>query len=286
MNRRKIIGLALTVCSLAACAQKKKIYESPEGYNLNHPVRFAMPEDLHEISGIAFYQGNPDTLYAEQDEEGKVYFLRPGAKKARHVRFGDQGDYEDIAFCGGYLIMLRSDGVLFDFPFQELREGEITGVRKWKDLLPKGEYESLYADPETRQLVLLSKNSRHDNKTGKVSGFVLQLHPDGSISLVRGFEVDPGPLARLSGMQGTRFKPSALARDPHTGTWYLLSSVNKLLVLTDSLWKIKQVYPLDPSLFIQPEGIAFDNERNLYISNEGDKITPGTVLKFAFLGSQ
>jgi uncharacterized protein YjiK len=45
---------------------------------------------------------------------------------------------------------------------------------------------------------------------------------------------------------------------------------------------VKEVYPLNPALFRQPEGIAFDNENNLYISNEGDDISKGNVLKFVF----
>jgi uncharacterized protein YjiK len=54
------------------------------------------------------------------------------------------------------------------------------------------------------------------------------------------------------------------------------------LVVTDANWKIKAVHPINPSLFVQPEGIAFDNKNNLYISNEGDKVTPGTVFKFNY----
>ncbi len=64
------------------------------------------------------------------------------------------------------------------------------------------------------------------------------------------------------------FHPSALAQNPLTREWFVLSSVNKLLVITDENWKVKSVYPLDPSVFNQPEGIAFDQQQNLYISNE------------------
>ncbi len=42
-----------------------------------------------------------------------------------------------------------------------------------------------------------------------------------------------------------------------------------MLVVTDTAWNIKQVYTLDPALFNQPEGITFDIDNNLYISNEG-----------------
>ena len=78
------------------------------------------------------------------------------------------------------------------------------------------------------------------------------------------------------------FRPSALAKNPGTGEWYILSSVNKALVIADAAWHVKSVYPLQSSLFVQPEGIAFDNQNNLYISNEGDELHQGTILKFNF----
>ncbi|MEI9955485.1 MAG: SdiA-regulated domain-containing protein [Ferruginibacter sp.] len=65
-----------------------------------------------------------------------------------------------------------------------------------------------------------------------------------------------------------------------TNEWYILSSVNKLLVITDNNWKVQKTYPLDASLFNQPEGIAFDKQGNLYISNEGGDSGKGTILKF------
>ena len=52
------------------------------------------------------------------------------------------------------------------------------------------------------------------------------------------------------------------------------------MVITDANWKVQDVYPLIGNSFYQPEGIAFDAEGNLYISNEGDELSDGNVLKF------
>jgi hypothetical protein len=285
MNKEKIILALFVLLTLGACAQKKDAYRSPDGYDLSRPVRYPMPEVLKEISGIDFHEGNPDTLYAEQDEEGRVFMVRPGEKKVTHVKFAGKGDYEDIALVGGYVVMLRSDGVLYDFPFPELRAGEIKNTRKWEDLLPRGEYESLYGDPRTGTLFLLTKDSREDSRTHAVSGYELNLAGDGEITLKRGFSFRTDKLESYPGMHHKDFRCSALAKDTRTGQWYILASVNKMLVVTDSLFRVREVCPLDPSLFPQPEGIAFDRDGALYISNEGDKTTPGTVLKFAWQGA-
>jgi uncharacterized protein YjiK len=71
-----------------------------------------------------------------------------------------------------------------------------------------------------------------------------------------------------------------LARNPATGEWWILSATNRMLIVADESWKIKAVYPLDPTLFNQPEGIAFDNQKNLYISNERGQLSNATVLEF------
>ena len=55
-----------------------------------------------------------------------------------------------------------------------------------------------------------------------------------------------------------------------------------MLVITDEKWKVKAVYPLNPSIFPQPEGIAFDLRHNLYISNERSQTPAATILAFDF----
>ena len=67
-----------------------------------------------------------------------------------------------------------------------------------------------------------------------------------------------------------------------TKEWYILSTANKLLLVTDTSWVIKEVHKLNSSVFNQPEGLAFDNQNNLFISNEGDEITDGNIIKFRY----
>jgi len=53
-----------------ACSQKRK-FDSPKGYDITAPQKIVMPISLGEISGITFYKGNPDTVFAEEDENGE-----------------------------------------------------------------------------------------------------------------------------------------------------------------------------------------------------------------------
>lgn len=281
MCKANMVIALVALGSLAACGQQKTAYPSPPGYVFSKPQVFPMPDALQEISGIDFKDGDPAVLYAEQDEQGKVYILRGDFREAAQVRFGDKGDYEDIAILGKYVVVLRSDGTLYSFPFGELATRKVTDVRKWKDLLPKGEYESLYADMAAGRLYLLAKEADDDDPKGAVPGYVLRVADDGSISRESRFQLSEKPLTRYAGMHHKRFKPSALARNPRTKDWYVLSSVNKMLVVADSRWQVRKVYPLNPDLFIQPEGMVFDRDGALYISNEGDKTSPGTVLSFS-----
>lgn len=266
----KQIFYAGLVLALSITCKSKQNYPSPPGYDLNKPQKFIMPQSLDEVSGITFYQGNPDVIYAEQDEEGVLFYLKPGDTRAARCKFAKNGDYEDVAICNDRVILLKSNGNLYTFPFSEVQHEKTDSVTEWKDLLPKGEYEGMYADEQTQALYILCKQCKGE----KGKGYILQMGPDGVISLKGEFEVAVPDIKK--------FHPAALARHPRTAEWYIVSSVNKLLLITDPSWKVKEVYKLNPSQFVQPEGITFDKDGNLYISNEGSELSRGNVLKMAY----
>ncbi|MDN5288830.1 MAG: SdiA-regulated family protein [Mucilaginibacter sp.] len=271
-------GIGLSI----SCTGKPEAVESPKGYNLSKPIKYNMHINLTEISGIAFRNGKSDSLYAEEDEDGKIYYFKLGDKNTSESRFAKSGDYEDIAICNNYVIILRSDGTLFTFPFNQVRNKQIGSVKKLKDILPAGEYEGMYADEKTNRIYVLCKQCSDDKKRTS-SGYIFQLQTDGTVKPAGGFSIDVKAVEQLGGKKKGAFRPSALAKNLNTNEWYILSSVNKALIVTDVGWKVKNVYPLNPTLFKQPEGIAFDNQNSLYISNEGDLVSPGNVLKFNYI---
>ena len=272
---------SLIVILFFACRQNVKI-EGPAGYDLARPEILKMPSGLNEISGIAFNAGNADTLYAVQDEEGKLFYLPANTRDVQHKKFGKKGDYEDIAICNGSIVILRSDGVLFSFPLNATGGDQISDVQQTAGLLPAGEYEAIYADAATSLLYVLCKDCSADNANKSISGYILQMMPGNGIELKSNFQVNTKDIAAKLNEKKISFRPSALAKFKRNNEWYIVSSANKLLVITNDKWEIKEVYPLDPALFPQPEGIAFDKDDNLYISNERAAANSATVLKFTF----
>ncbi len=278
MNR--ILTVALTLLTFSACKGEKK-YESPEGYDFTKPVTYKMPAELAEISGVAFAPGQKDMAYAIQDEDGKLFYWKNGSPEStQQVNFGKHGDYEDLGITNNFAIILRSDGILFNFPLQEVKEGSVKSVKEWKDLIPGGEYEGMYVDNESNDIYILCKSCGVDKKAGTVSGYILHLDDQGTPALTGNFKINTQEVPGLKSKGG--LKPSALTYNKQTGEWYLLSSIQKILIIADKTWKPKQVVHLNPSLFPQPEGIAFDIDNNLYISNEAGNTAEGTVLKFVF----
>lgn len=287
MKKVAIFFLLITGVIGSSCSQTKTAaVKSPPDYDLTKPIKYAMPAKLLEISGIAFNNGDNKLIYAEQDEDGIIYSFRPGEKQIKQVQFGKHGDYEDIAVLNSRLVMLRSDGKLYSMALSEVNSGAISDKKEFKDLLPPGEYESLHGDQAANKLYVLCKHCDVDKHENESSGYIFNLSTDGSITSGGNFKVNVKQIEKLTGQKQMKFHPSAIAKNPLTGQWYILSSVNKLLVVTDANWGVQQAYALNPDIFNQPEGMAFDSAGNFYISNEGGATGIGTILLFKYNGKK
>jgi hypothetical protein len=268
-----LAGIMVAGCGLSARDQVKT-----EHFNLGKPDKFTMSETLLEISGFTFDKGNSDTVYAIQDEEGKLFRVKWDVKKPLNAKFAKKGDYEDVAIVNDKVVVLKSNGLLFAFPFEEATWEDVDSVIEYKGLLPPGEYEGMYGDESTKRLYVICKNCADDDKKKAVTGYIFQFGD--AVYPVGNFQINVDEIKNHAGKVKRGFRPSGMARDPLSHDWFIISAVNKLMVVTDSSWKVKNAYPLSGNVFNQPEGIAFDKEGNLYISNEGDDISDGNILKF------
>ena len=256
------------------CGPDKIESASPPGYDLNDPVKIKLPSGLDEISGISYY-AKDSSVFAEVDEDGilfKIYM--DGSGKIKQWRYDKKHDFEDIVMHDSTFYILISNGDIETLRFKG--DSIIKTKSQFPDASKKAnEFETMYYDPSVG-LVMLCKNCEDDKKK-IVTAFACK--PDSSIYVIA-FQIDVKPIAEKSKEDKLHFKPSAAAINPVTNELYILASVNKLLVVADKNGKVKNVYPLDPVTFNQPEGITFTPWGDLLISNERGETDDATILIF------
>ncbi|GGH30341.1 hypothetical protein GCM10011418_42310 [Sphingobacterium alkalisoli] len=285
---------ASNVCSLAmfavllgitllACSQQKEPGYRTSNYDFGKPQQVIQLDGrLAEISGITFSDDNYNLLLAQEDETGTLYTITRDGDEVRPYEFGADADYEDIARVGDEVFILRSDGNIVRFNRSGIESGNLTSVKATKKLLPKGEYEGLAYSALTQKLYILCKSCAVDNKKETLTIYSLDASND-KLDVDDTLTVDLKKLYALVGKKRT-WRPAALAQHPVTKDWYILSSVNMGIVITDSEFKVKSAVALDGKLYKQPEGMAFDAEANLWISNEaGTKAGTATILKINYI---
>ena len=260
----------------SSCKPHPEVKSSPAGYNLQQPEKISLSESLLEVSGIAFRNGDPDTVFAVQDEDGRVFSIAMDSKEQKSSSFQSGGDYEDLTIMNDRMFVLKSNSSIYSFPMAAISGKKVPEVAEYKKLLPSGEYEGMYYDSLTNKIIVMCKSCKDDKKAESLTGYTLQVDGDRLI-LDETFKLNYKS-AQVKG----KLKPSALARHPLTRQWYIVSSVNRSLLILDGEWQIREVHPLSSKIFNQPEGIAFDKQGNLYISNEGDELTQGNILKFIY----
>jgi uncharacterized protein YjiK len=267
----------LSIFGTYACKAPQNRFTSPKGYDLNKPEKFNMPSSLLEISGITFHRGDSKIIYSIQDEDGKLFKQHWDIKKQTNTKFAPKGDFEDLAILNEMVFVLKSNGSVYAFPISDAAKTETDQVKEYKHLLPKGEYEGMYADDANGNIYFLCKNCETDKKKPTITGYVFNYQEKTTELLSKGgFTID---LSKVAAVKGA-LRPSAITKHPKTGEWYIISSVQKLLLVVGPDWKVRGSHKLNSSIFNQPEGIAFDRDLNLFISNEGDELTEGNILKF------
>jgi hypothetical protein len=265
----------ITVLSFCNGIGGKKRFPDTPMYNLSSPTIINLPEELDEISGIAYYPKDT-SVFAIVDEEGflfKIPIKNPPAFKK--WRFDKKGDFEDLVLKDSVFYALVSNGDIETIHFKgdsifTERTDFSSGGKK------TNEFESLYLDEKTNSLVLVCKECEVDSKK-TITMYAYGLSD--SMRDYRSFQViDAVPIALEMLKEKIHIKPSAIAMNPITNELFMLSSLHQALIILSPKGKFKQLFQLDPGIYKQAEGIAFTPAGDLLITNERAEIGFPTLL--------
>lgn len=264
---RFLFFLTTLVASGISCdsiGQKKK-YPDTNFYDLNHPYIIDLPEALDEISGIAYYPKDT-SVFAIIDEDGTLFKIPiKNPKEISSWRFDKKRDYEDVVLLDSVFYVLESNGDIFSVQFKG--NDIISEKANFSDFSKKAdEFESLYYDKELKKLVLVCKECEEDSKN-TVSAF--SWSPADSAPGYRKFwTYEMGKVFKALGVSKSHLKFSAASVNPLTNEIYAISSIQNVLLVMKKDGEVKEVFPLDPGIYKQPEGISFTPEGDLIISTE------------------
>ncbi len=280
----ELIFSMMLFSGLAACQSPTKnntqqATEKQEVTGLKADKTYVLPKKLNEISGITFLPADSQILYAIQDESGIVYsYNLTDEKIASEYVFADAGDYEEITTDGRFFFVLRSDGAIYSFPV-DLQAAK-TEVQIFEGQLGKGEYESMSYDSESKALYVLCKTCSLDKGNPAVSGYIVNVDASGKLSLKENFQINLDAVAALDGKSVKSLKPSSISKRSSSNEWYVLSSIDKLLLITDDTFQPKKVIRFEKKQFEQPEGITFDKENRMFISSEKNKAKNALLFQY------
>jgi len=268
------------------------------------PYRFDVPSDIYtldneleEISGLSFSK-NDEYLLAVQDEDGLIYYLdKKNGEIVKKIEFWKEGDYEGIEAVGNDVFVIKSTGTVYWIPNTD---GKKLDTEKFNyDLNKDNDVEGLAYDKVNHQLLLACKAHPDGQKdTRGIYSFNLthkQLLQDPvyllKLSAIHAYLDKKPNIARLKKIEDffsddeLKFSPSAIAVHPISGELYLLSSKGKMMVVMNKKNEVTYIQKLQKEEHPQPEGMCFDKEGNLYISNEAkDKDSKATILVYNYAG--
>lgn len=243
-------------------------------FDLNRPDRsYLLPPELKEISGVVVSRNEP-VAWAINDEQATLFRidLEDGSVRAKQS-FGKPGDYEGIELVGDAVLVARSDGTLWRIAEE--------GVQKVRSPLSKRHnVEGLAWDErQSRLLVACKGKAGRGAKFAKERAIYAIQIPSYEWTESPAFVVERAAVRRfLEDHEGVGWKarsaksfaPSAIGVDPVAGDIYLLTTAGPMLVVLDAAAEsVLEVVALNRDVHPQPEGLAFDADGSLYISNEG-----------------
>lgn len=242
--------------------------------------KWDLPKELLEISGLSWM--DHERFACVQDEKGIVFIYNTKTNAIeKQIPFSDPGDYEGLALVGEMAWVIRSDGKLYEI--SSIRDDKPSVKTYDTPLTAAHNTEGLCYDKKNNRLLVAIKEDEPGGVDYKgIYAFDLAAKKMDKAPVMK-IDLNDQHFAEMGGKKkkaksGDAIMPSAIAVHPLNGDIYITEGRNpKLLIATDAA-VIRKLYLLDKNQFVQPEGITFSPEGELFISNEGTK-QPGNILK-------
>jgi uncharacterized protein YjiK len=266
-------------------------------YDLERPDRsMTMPALMKEMSGVS-------TTYSEkyllsiQDESGILFVIdKDNGSIRRKIAFSDLGDYEDVCGIGKDVYILKSSGTILHVEGVDKRSQKTTSYKNF--LNKENDVEGLAYDQANNRLLLACKGSpgKHPRLQNRKAIYAFNLQKmklDSTPVLSFGFPEVQEYLKKRKNDEETekmrdffdpgeefKFSPSAINIHPKTGNWYLLSAVGNWLMVLSPKGEVIYLEKLKSKSHLQPEGLCFDTQGGMYISNEGGEERPAMLYYY------
>lgn len=250
----KIILLTSTI--LLSCQRETDMskYDIPRHH-------ITLPHILDEISGLTYHSKN--TLLTINDERGEIYYYDYKDQVISKVlKFGKEGDYEGISYAKPYIYVAKSNGHIY-----QLNEKTKEVIKHKLPFNNKNNIEGLCNISQDELLIALKDRGGFDGeKNKKHTIYKFNLKSNITKPFIE-FESD-----KKIGWSGIAiYKNRLFALSHRSGELYEFDTTTKELLDKN---KLRGKY------FPQPEGICFDLEGNLFISNEQADRNRATLLQF------
>jgi uncharacterized protein YjiK len=274
-------AVALGLASAAVAVRMDRLAPAEEGWLPRYDLRDArrqvirLPAALAEVSGLAF--DSRGRLLAHNDETATTYVLDPGNGAVLHrVTAGIRGDFEGVAVAGERIFLVTSAGVLLEY-IQPAGRGGATYRQVPTGLDRVCEVEGLAFDPSTAALLLPCKTPLDRKLKGRLRVYAVPLAT---------LALDPRPRLDLAqselklGVLRKEFHPSAIERHPRSGSFFLLSGQESVIVEVSGDGRLLATRQLARKSHPQPEGLTFGPDLSLWIADESGQ-KGGTLTRYA-----
>lgn len=268
-------------------------------FDLRKPTQvFELPANLTEISALT--DVDPETIACVHDESAAIYLLSTSTGRILDSAvFAGPADMEGLTRVGDEFFALRSDGLVY-------RLGDKAAGFVLRDTfriaLPNKNIEGLGFDERSGMVLISPKDLVKSSKEGKDERTIHAIDPQAismspravlrlSLSkleqeaMAKGIVIPRENKGKSKEKSPLKLRYSSVAVHPSSGYYYLLSAVDRTLLVVDRGGHLVDLVLLDRKLLPKAEGITFTSNGDLWLSSEGKGRSP-VLVRYAAIAKQ